>query len=224
MRLLRAPALRVVAAVSLALLAATTVVRCSKPAFGPEVHAWGRYQLCLRRLADTCRTRGADAGCRTLAVDDSQAPNLGVQLDAGTFLWTREALPALEGRQQGPRFEVVSLSPNGSVVCGCDVRETIRGELLREALPAAACAVAPGDPDSCGPSDPDAGAPFSRLFDGGPPGEDWLGGATEPLDPAVAFPGLRAWVVDEVTPSAEAPDGGCACVPCRVEYEAEGRL
>jgi hypothetical protein len=108
-------------------------------------------------------------------------------------------------------------------VCDCDadVRETIRGEFQRDPITLPTCTSAPDDPTGCAPGD--GGMLEQQLFDGGLPTTDWLAGATGEVDPAAAYPSLRAWIVDEVTAS-DSSDGGCPCLPCRVEYEVQGRL
>jgi hypothetical protein len=55
----------------------------------------------------------------------------------------------------------------------------------------------------------------SVFFADGMPAEGWLDGTDG--EPLANVTGLRAWVTDSATPSAE---GGCSCATCDTTFEA----
>lgn len=184
---------------------------CSTPALDPSAHAWGTFAACARRLSDECPA-AVDGGCRTLAAVE-RTLTLGARSD-GTFLWSREGLPAVEGRQGGARFEAQAALGNVATSCGCfaDVTETIRGELLSVRAPVT-CVDADGG--GCGL---DAGR-SSVYFEDGVPDETWMSGLDGGVDTTVSYDSFRAIVVDE---AVARPGESCACLPCKVVVEIAG--
>jgi hypothetical protein len=189
-----------------ALLSAALTAACSTP-FDASVQSLGRFSGCLRRLGDMCAA--ADGTCRSSATG-ALSVTLG-RRDGGTFLWAPDVGgTTLTGRIVGRRFELVTSLDGVDLPCGCrgDVREVIRGELLVDTA-APECA-AETSSAGCGND-----TRVSTFFADGAPSVGWLDGAD--ADPPSNVTGLRAWVTDTATPSAE---GGCSCAACETTFEA----
>ncbi len=202
-------------AVAGALGAAALAVYCTPPAFNSSIQTLGQFNLCLRRLTDTCAAQGADGGCQTLATNGGQV-SLGVDSKTGRFYWSRAGLTPISGTRVGDRFQVSTTEPDIATVCGCaaNVTETILGELSVSRVSGVGCS--PAIDAGCGEV---AAAPV--FFDGGLPGRDWLEGADPDAGSGVTYGSFTATVEDQV--SASKASAKCTCsLPCQVQYEVLG--
>jgi hypothetical protein len=159
------------------------------------------------KVVDDCEV--PDAGCASLAVDQTREAAFALRTGDGAFVMQREGAAAAEGAAKGPRFVVELPSLEIDSVCGCRMRarETIWGELSQEPPPTGCVAL-------------DAGSCLSRGEVDAGSAQDFLGGAGgQALDPNLFYTAVRGRIVDELEPVDET----CACGTCRVEYEFHGR-
>ena len=180
----------------------------------PDLHQWGRYQLCLEKRLDTC-DRG-DAGCPALDRDDTRAASLRLHKSTSVLEIVRDGTDASTGIQGGARFEFTGAPTAIDAQCGCwmSAVETIQGEFV-------------GTAETCASAASDAGTArcvsLDEADDGG-----WAEGVQpgwvtegEAIDFDTVYDGVAGRVVVELTPI---PDGGtCRCGPCRIEYALSGR-
>lgn len=195
------------------------------PVLPDDVQVFGTYGSCVVRVADTCHE--ADAGCTTLPAE-LRSFTLGARASADDggalpFFVAREGLPPLEGVLRGTRFEVATTLPVPSL-CGCAsaVTETLSGELLTNPI---------GEIEEClsrdvdggttclGPGDEPPGRPDAGASDAGEVDAGWTSDAGVAIDRR--YPAVVGRIVTEAVP-ADA-DAGCACLPCRAEFEFVGR-
>lgn len=188
-----------------------------------DVHVFGQYQTCLRRVSDTCGD--ADAGCHTQPA--STHPMLvGVRRGTSEFLVAREGLEPVAGVLEGTLFRVETTEQLPDV-CGCpaEVVEVIEGELLALPMGEISCGALVRDGGTCGAPAPDAGEsepPDAGEPDAGEPdaGEPDAGEPDAGLDFEQRYPAIRGRVTNEVRATGE---GDCPCLPCRTEFELVGR-
>ncbi len=190
---------------------------CSTGAIESTATSYGTFDLCVRRLSDSCVTDGGT--CRTDEARLRQT-SLAIRPD-GTLLWSRDGLAPLTGRQVGARFEIRGETASLEGLCGCTARvtEVIRGELLEAPADTLLCTPSTdaGTTTSCGA---DAGRP-ALYFDGPLPSDDWLDASPDAGPRSdVPYAGVRALVTNEVTPANGEP---CDCVPCALALEVGGR-